>query len=375
MVFLVRSQAKELFMSSLFTDSETLLKPDQSGMLESVKAAPERAKMHFHRGLEHPLQMNPKRAIQQILVCGMGGSGSTGDLLQVLCAQSIIQITVQKSSQLPAWVNAETLVIGVSYSGETSETLSCVEAALAQGAQLHLLASGGVLQVLAETEKLVCVPIEGGLPPRAALFDMLFALLGSLLACPVIAQRLGLNQTEVEASLPFLAQLSEKWYLPSQFDASLTHLSNLPYGLARSLQGLQPLIWAADAATGVIAQRWKNQLSENAKTLASWSAMPELNHNEMVAMCALHHSQIRLLYLNLGSVELLANKVSLEMVGPHISGLDRIMAEGKNHFERVLFLTYLGDFISVYLALLNKIDPTPIEAINEFKRRISHTSP
>lgn len=339
--------------------------PDHSGMFAHLQAAPVRALAHFERGQKSPFQPKSNQPIRQILVCGMGGSGSTGDLLQALCPQSPLPIWVNKSAQLPAWVNAETLVIGVSYSGETAETLSCIQQALSQSAQVHLLASGGALQALAQAQGLSCVGLEGGLPPRAALFDMLFALLGSLIEVPALAL-LGLKQTELTAALTFLAEISQKW---SDTDNELP----LPYQLALAIKTAQPLFWANDPATAGIAQRWKNQFSENAKTLASYSVLPELNHNEMVAMCAAYHSQIQLIYLTLGSVDALADRVSLEMVRSQLTEVHVLRAEGQTHLDQVVYLTCLGDFVSLYLALLKEIDPTPIAAISEFKRRITQT--
>ncbi len=340
--------------------------PDKSGMYTTLKAAPERARTHFNRGLQTPFKPQNGKEIRQILVCGMGGSGSTGDLLQAICSQSRLPIWVNKSAQLPAWVNAETLVIAVSYSGETAETLNCVENAYARGAQMLLLASGGQMMAFAQNHNLVCVKIEGGLPPRAALLDMLFALLGSMLDFEPLLAANGIQREGIESSLLHVATLYQRWGIEGQ-------TAPMPYRLAQSLDRAWPLFWGNDTATACIAQRWKNQFSENAKTFASCSVLPELNHNEMVAMCATYHSQIQLIYLNLGSVDALADRVSLEMVGPQLAAIHQIYAEGQTHLERVLYLTCLGDFVSVYLALFKEFDPTPIDAINEFKRRITQT--
>lgn len=339
-----------------------LLKVDRSGMLQLVEQAPARARIHYQRGLKHRLQLDSWQP-QQILVCGMGGSGSTGDLLQALCPQSQIPILVNKSALLPAWVNTRTLVIGVSYSGQTEETLRCLEQAQQAGAHLHLLSSGGAMAAFAERQALSYVPLEGGLPPRSALLDMLFALLGSVQHLNF----LGLDPALVHQSLDFLEDLNPRFAPGSAAEPGLV------VQLARSLQRQKPLLWASDTATALIAQRWKNQLSENAKVLATWAQLPELNHNEMVAMCASHHSQTALFYLTLSSDVPGFDQVSLDLVQPHVASLTRLFAQGRSHLEKVLYLTSLGDFVSVWLALLNQTDPTPIEPINEFKRRIALT--
>ncbi|PIQ24591.1 hypothetical protein COW36_11275 [bacterium (Candidatus Blackallbacteria) CG17_big_fil_post_rev_8_21_14_2_50_48_46] len=347
-------------MNPTLDDLQQLTQFDPSGMLELVKAAPERARLHFQMGQNHPLQA-PSDTFHQLLVCGMGGSGSTGDLLQALCTESKLPIWVNKSAKLPAWVDSHTLVIGVSYSGNTAETLACMQAAKARGAHLLVLSSGGALSQFASENGIHCIPIAGGLPPRSALFDMLFALLGSLYQL----DSLKLSAAELAKSLEPLADWAHAFAISPQ------NPEPEPLKLAKSLRSHDVLFWGSDPETGIIAQRWKNQWSENAKRLAVCSNLPELNHNEMVAMCAAYHSQKALVYLTLNSDVADFDRVSLELVADHIASVTVLQAQGENHLEKVLYLTCLGDFVSVYLALLNQTDPTPIAPIDEFKRRIA----
>lgn len=337
-----------------------LLKMDRFGMLRFMEEMPERARLHYQRGLTHALAWEGWKP-EQILICGMGGSGSTGDILQAICVQSQIPIGVNKSAYLPAWVNDCTLVIGISYSGQTEETLRCLEQARTLGARLHLLSSGGVLEAWAKDYTLSWVPLEGGLPPRAALFDMLFALLGSLQELTPLR----LDPACVEKALDFLSELQH------HFEPGTPEKPGLVLQLAQALQYQHPLLWAADPSVAPIAQRWKNQLSENAKVLAAWAQLPELNHNEIVAMCATRHSQTVLFYLSLDAVMSEVNRISLDLVRPYVGSLTCVFAQGRNHLEKVLYLTALGDLVSIWLALLNHTDPTPIEAIDEFKRRVA----
>lgn len=336
-----------------------LLQPDSQHMLERVQEAPQRARLHWQRGLAQAFVS--QRGIHQILVCGMGGSGSTGDLLQALAQQSQVPIWVHKSAHLPTWVGPQTLVVGVSYSGNTQETLASLSAAQVQGAQMLLLSSGGKVQALAEEHGLFWLPIDGGLPPRAALFDMLFALLGTLAKLP----ELQLSATEIERSLAFLGRWAQDWSLKADLPLPL------PFAWAEAVQKRELLFWGSDAATATVAQRWKNQCAENAKTRAFWSVLPELNHNEMVAICAAHHSQIALFYLTLEEEIQVLDRVTLEMVQPQVAHVFKVQAQGNSQPERILYLTYLGDFLSVYLALLKGVNPTPIQAIETFKQRIA----
>lgn len=339
---------------------QLLISQDPEQMLELVKEEPQRAKNHWQSGLDFDW-CAPEQDIWHILVCGMGGSGSTGDLLQAVCTNAEIPILVNKSTQLPAWVGEHTLVIGVSYSGNTAETLLALEESQRRGAALLLLSSGGKLQKWADRHQLPLLSLEGGLPPRSALFDMLFALLGVLLRWPA----LHLEQAELDQALDALEQCSLDWSLNPEQPVPL------PFALAQDLSPYEAVFWGADTYTGLIAQRWKNQWAENAKARATWSVLPELNHNEMVAMCAGHHSRLALIYLTLEDDIQYMDQVTLELVQPQVGCVKKIHALGHNQVTKVLYLTYLGDFLSVYLALIKDEDPTPIHAIDTFKQRIA----
>lgn len=342
------------------TQIQSLLDWDPQGVLQMAQQAPERALRHWKQGQESPLG---HCEAQHIVVCGMGGSGSTGDVFQLVCAQAEIPIYVNKAPHLPAWVGAQTLVIGVSYSGNTTETLSALAEAHQRGARLLLLSSGGKLQSWAQDIGVQYISISGGLPPRAALFDMLFALLGSVHSWPALHVKL-----DTEQVLQALKYLSQAWSL--QADTALP----LPFQLAQYLSDCFPILWGDVTQLGPLVQRWKNQLSENAKTVAGWALLPEANHNELVAMCAQHHSEWGIVYLTLEETLPALDAISVELVSEYVGKRIVVQARGASQFEKVLYLTYLADFTSIYLALLKEEDPYPIHAIDEFKRRIAEKS-
>lgn len=351
-----------------------LLAPDTQDMVKLVRMAPERGKACLAIGRQQPFA--PSRELTGILVCGMGGSGSTGDMLRAICAESRLPISVCKSPHLPAWVGPGTLVIAVSYSGNTYETLGSLRQAIQQGAQILALGSGGELAKLAQEHDFPLLKIEGGLPPRAALFDLLFALLGSLESLAA----LGLQAADIDAILADLELLSQTWSLEPDMNEPL------PLLLARDLATAeQVLLWGVSDQTENVAVRWKNQLSENAKTLASVSVLPELNHNEIVAlchpfgqaagsdadMCARHHSRSSLIYFTLESVIPASEAVVLDLARPFLKQVEPLMPPAGSRLHRLLYLVYLGDVCSVYLALLKGVNPTPIAAIDELKRRMA----
>lgn len=356
-------------MTALTSQTLTeLLASDTLGMVELVRTAPEKGRRCLAAGRQQPY--TPPRTVRQLLICGMGGSGSTGDLLQAICAEADMPISVNKSPQLPAWVGSETLVVAVSYSGNTYETLGALRQAHSRGAMLLGLGSGGTLAEMASAEGFPLLRIAGGLPPRAALFEMLFTLLGSLEGYAPLR----LQPAEIDAALADLDRAAADWALSAGVEPQ-------PLALARSLLKARHLLfWGDFGQTDAIALRWKNQFSENSKTLASVSLLPELNHNEVVALChpfaadgecAGHHSRDALLYFNLETEIPAANATVLELVRPYLESVQTLTPPAGSRVQRLLQLVYLGDVCSVYLALLKGIDPTPIAAIDELKRRMT----
>lgn len=334
---------------------------DASHMLQNILQAPQRGRLHFEKGLVSayiPQADSPR----QILICGMGGSGSTGDFFQALCSESEIPVLVHKTPDLPGWVSPETLVICVSYSGNTAETLGCLAQAQQKGAALHLLTSGGAMLDMAIAQDISHVELDGGLPPRAALFDMLFALLGSL------SQQayLHLDSEQFRRVLDYTEKLARDWKLdPAQ-------AAPFPFDLAQRLHEKTLHIWGRSGGADTLALRWKNQLAENAKTLSFAATLPELNHNEIVPLCHQNASQRSVLYLGLSPEISAFDAISLQLVSEHVGATHQILAEGRSAAERLFYLLYLADFVSVYLAYLQGIDPTPIAAIDTLKQRMEN---
>lgn len=339
-----------------------LLAPDASDMLGLVTRSPQRGRKNYAIGQALALKPELFAGLHQVLFCGMGGSGSSGDLFQAL--GGTLPIMVCKSPILPAWVGPETLVVAISYSGNTYETLACVEQAQARGARLLALSSGGELSARAKSQNFPLLSIEGGLPPRSALFDMLFALLGVLQ--PLKA--LGIDHEQIVATLDRLDALSADWTLTEN---KLSADQPEPLTLAQSMQNAEIRLWGSEFVGAAVALRWKNQLAENSKVLASVSQLPELNHNEIVPMCAGHHSAQQLIYFTLENEIPAGDAVALDLVKPHLQAVATPTAQGNSLLERLLYFVYLGDFTSVYLALLQNIDPTPIASIDELKRRMA----
>ena len=243
---------------------------DESGMFEALRGFPVQWQTGRARALEADLGGLDGAVPDAVLVAGMGGSAIGGDLLRALArAAAPVPVVVQRSYRLPAWVGAETAVVVSSYSGNTEETLSVMEAAEARGARLVVLTAGGVLRARAEALGLPHVVLPGGMMPRAALGYSLTALL-------TVAERMGVLR------LPDAA-----WHeTQAMLDALAAELAdvggNEALRLADALAGLLPFVYTPEGLLEPVGHRWRTQINENAKTLAAGNVFPELTHNEIM---------------------------------------------------------------------------------------------
>lgn len=349
-------------------DWQVLEHRDPKGMLKVLEGFPEQCERALELGREFPLP--PELAeFERLAIVGMGGSGIVGDLLRRLLP---LPVTVHRGYEAVATASSleKTLIIGVSYSGNTEETLSALErlqglAGKEAKVNVICLSSGGQLERLAEGRGWPFLKIPGGIQPRAALGYLLLPILGLL-------ARLGrFPEGEFEGLIPALQRLSE------ELSPGRPTGENRAKQLARWLFGGVPLIWGVEGTTDVAAFRWKTQLNENGKQPAFWNVLPELCHNEIeslwkrellleqrVVFLASAHDHPRNRLRRQLMKELLEERgiPSIEVAPPAPAGGGKL--------AELLGLIYLGDFVSVYLGLLNGVDPTPVELIEEFKRRL-----
>ena len=334
---------------------EGLREADPAGMVDDVLAQPQQLGDALWRVQSAGLR---KRDMPGgLVVCGMGGSAIGGDLAAAALGDRATRpIRTIRGYGLDPWTSDDALVLCASYSGDTEETLACFEAAGITGAPRVALTTGGKLAAAAREEDVPVIGIPSGMQPRAAVIYTTVAALECAALCGAAP---GLH-TEIDAAAALLGSLAEKWG-PDAPDDSLAKT------LARRLQGTVPVIHGADP-TMAPARRWKSQLNENAKAAAFASVLPEANHNEIcgwegpskLAGVFLEdpdqHPRIR------ERIELTA-KVLEDAGAP----AERIELEGDGRVERVLALVLLGDLVSVYVAALDGVDPTPVEPIERFK--------
>ena len=348
-------------------DNAELFQLDSLDMLGTLAASAET--ISGARGAASKLDLPfPNSAIRNVAICGMGGSGIAGDLITSAYSERL-RCPVQsiRNYYLPGWVGEDTLVILVSYSGETEETLTAAMEALDRGCLAVGISTGGKLGSWYPDRGLPVITVPSGLQPRAALLHLLVPLLELLARCDVLP--------DVSADLDEAERVAR--------DAALNYGPGVPEAqngakqLAHALEGTLPVIWGAEM-TAAIAQRWKGQINENAKLPAYFAALPEANHNEIVGFQQMgeigplttivmlrdprQHRQVKRRF-----------ELTRELIEPVVGQVLAAEAEGETTLGRALDLVLLGDYVSLYLACLRGVDSGPVEFIARLKERLATT--
>jgi glucose/mannose-6-phosphate isomerase len=307
-------------------------------------------------------------SINSIAILGMGGSGISGDACRAILGPEFpLPVTTVKGYDLPGWVGADTLVFAVSYSGNTEETLRTFEEAGAKrGSQIVIVTTGGDLAKWGREFDLPIVEIPTGFPPRAAFGYLTIPI-------PVVLEKIGVGPSitsDVQEAVRQLDLRSQQW----AHDAPTG--SNPAKQLARRLFGKIPIIYGSEGLTEVAAYRWKCQLNECSK-VPSWShTFPELNHNEVVGwaeLAELTSASFALIALRQpGDHERIAKRIDITLpsIQDNVAFVEKVHAGGESKLARLLDLTYLGDFVSTYLAIAQGVDPSTHDVITLLKEKL-----
>lgn len=345
-------------------DPQTYLDLDPGGMLSHLYRLPQQCRLAWRQatGLKLPPTY---RRVNRVVVAGMGGSAIGGDLAAGLAALEGLNIRVHRDYGLPLGMDARTLLILSSYSGETEETLSAYEAALSTPTKKLAVTSRGRLKALAADLGIPVLPMDYAAPPRAALGYGFIGLVG-------ILHNLGLVKDKSADMEEMLATLDAQTL---SLGEGVPLASNPAKRLANQFFGRLAVIYGGGFLEGV-ARRWKTQLNENAKAWAISEAFPELNHNAVVGyqfpeelgthvfIALLHspllHPRIQLRYQ--ATSEILAQRKVAHQI---------LEGEGQSPLSQMMSLILLGDYVSYYLALLYGVDPSPVAVIDHLKRQLA----
>jgi glucose/mannose-6-phosphate isomerase len=348
-------------------DVQRLTRDDPSGILSVVEDFPKQVRVALEIG-RSDISLPDASGVDSVVVLGMGGSGISGDVVGALAPLAGLKVPVLtvKGYQLPAYVGSNTLVFAVSYSGNTEETLDCVEQAHKAGARMVAVSSGGKLAQIAGERGVSLFEIPGNMQPRASLGYLFVPIVCSL-------ERMGLISGLVEQlqeTVELLEDRSREHGGASPTDANPTKR------LAKDLVGYLPVVYGSEGPLAVAALRFKAQLNEMAKIPTFHNAFPELNHNETVGWQNLQEicSRTHLVVLReQGEHPRVARRVdiTLDLIDGSVGHMTQVWARGETAAARLLDLVYFGDFVSVYLALALEQDPTPVTRIEELKKRLA----
>jgi glucose/mannose-6-phosphate isomerase len=292
-----------------------------------------------------------------LFVCGMGGSAIGGDLAAAVLGDRLTApMLAVRSYELPSWATPEWTVLCSSYSGETEETLACLEAAEVLGARRVVAGTGGPLVDRARSTDVPVVGLPGIFQPRTAVAYML-VVAAEVAALAGVAPRI---HTEIDAAAAFLTEQSEA-------------LQQQAREIAALIAGAVPVIYGADL-TAPVARRWKTQVNENAKFPAWWGALPEADHNELLGWSgAVGDERPAAIFLeDRDQHPRIAKRFELTATAlqPNAGAIARVETAGETRIERLVWSVMLGDLVSLELARRRGVDPDQVDGIERFKEEM-----
>ncbi len=337
---------------------------DPAGMLARIREMPRQCQQAWQMAMGFQLPSDYSE-VNKVVILGMGGSAIGGDLVKGLAGEARVPILVQRDYRLPAFVDARTLVIASSYSGETEETLSAFAGALATESKKLVITTGGKMKAAAEQRHVPVFSFSYKAQPRAALGFSLFPILCFL-------QRLGFlsdRSADVAETVRALEEMSRRMneFVPVS--------SNPAKQLAQRLHGRLPVIYG-EGATAEVAHRWKTQFNENSKAWAFYEVFSELNHNAVVGYEFPKEivERVRVVLLRTPSLEprmRLRYRVTGELLDRAGVGHEFVDGTGSSALSQVMGLVLHGDYVSYYLAILYLIDPSPVKVIDYLKAQLA----
>lgn len=291
-----------------------------------------------------------------VVICGLGGSGIGGAVASQLFADELsTPVHVLRDYDLPAFVNERSLVIACSYSGNTEETLTVVKEAERRHCTIAAVTSGGELAKLAKEKEYSHIIIEGGQPPRSAFGKSFPKLLRMMEHYGIIKRG---HDAEVRKAGEFLNQEQESIQTESK-------------KLAEALHNKHAIIYG-DAKFFGVAERFRQQLNENAKVLCCHHFFPELNHNELVGWAGAGDDlQVVLLRHDFENLRTSARmKISKPIITKHAPVME-IQSKGDSILEQALYNIHLCDWASYYLSELRGVDSVEVNVIDHLKSELA----
>ena len=336
---------------------------DPAGMYDLVAGFPAQMQAARAIGAEFAPTMAPAQA-RQIAVCGMGGSAIGGDLARSFLGHRLrAPLLSVRDYAAPEYLRDGSFVLPSSYSGNTGETLSAFESLRGGSSTFVAVTSGGEMEKRCREAGIPVCNIPGGMPPRSAIGYSLFPSLAILRAVGMA----DFDDAELDEAQAAATEHCKAY--------AITSPDNRAMRIAQALVGKLPLVYAGPGLFEAVARRWACQINENSKSLAHWAVFSELCHNEIVGYEALPDLRASSVVISLEDEDdhdLVKRQtdVAIGIIEPLCSEVIRVRESG-GRLARMLGAMILGDFVSVYLAWLNGVDPTPVKNIDRLKSQLS----
>jgi glucose/mannose-6-phosphate isomerase len=337
---------------------------DSLGMLDAARALPEQMRSAA-AGMELIEGLPPADGITSVVVLGMGGSGIAGDVLAAVAGPTCpVPIVVNKHYECPAFVGPDTLVLAISFSGNTEETIDAVHHAVGAGARLVAITAGGHLARIAHEWGAPVVRIDDSIPmPRAGI---------AAVAVPplLVLEQLGLLEDATAQVDDAVAQLERR---RAELGADLSPVTTVARRIGRTL----PIVYGGGPLGEVAAWRWKGQFNENPKVASFANRVPELTHNEVCGW-GQHGDVTRqvftLVLLRHGLEHPQVQRrfdLVVELCDEVVADVIEVRAKGEGALAQLFDLVLLGDLISLQMAANEDVDPGPVPVLDEIKQRLA----
>jgi glucose/mannose-6-phosphate isomerase len=335
----------------MLDEADYIARYDKEDALGVVAALPEQ--------LQHDYPDTPglpkADEVKAVVLAGMGGSAQPGEFVKTwLGGRLTVPFVIVRDYALPGFVGPDTLVIASSYSGNTEETIAALAEAEQRGAKIVVNASGGKLLEAGKAKGYPTFELPNAYQPR-------MAVLYAVRAMVTLLERVGL----VEGALDEMAEAG-KWLagqLPTERNAAKQ--------IASDLVG-HPVVVYAGGTLAFAAMKWKIAFNENAKNIAFYNYFPELNHNEFIGWGHPEKHGLKVVELrsNLDNERVqkrfdVTNRLRSDIFKP-----TEVQAKGETAVQQLVWVIALGEYTATYLALLNQVDPTPVDLVEQFKKEL-----
>ncbi len=347
---------------------ESIRSLDKSNMLNLLLDFPQQLLDAAKIGNSTTFLKDSMKGFNDIVFSGVGGSAIGADLIRSYLGEECkVPIIVNRDYSLPTFVDNDTLLIISSYSGNTEETLSAYGEGVRRGSRIVAITSNGELKRLAEKDGFLCITVPQGLPPRCALGYSSIPII-------ILFSKLGLisnKSNEIEETARVLNRLNKTTLSPQVGEDR-----NIAKKIASLLFDKYAVIYGANRHTDVVATRWRGQLAENAKTISSSHLFPEMNHNEIVGWRNprdLMEDLVAIILKDSGDHPRTKKRMEITKLLIEKEGVKviEVCSQEKRLLARIFSLIYIGDFVSFYLAILNNVDPTPVDVVQYLKKELA----